>query len=164
MAKCQFRKKNGSRCTANAQRENGLCAFHDPTRSADGQRARRAGGLTRSRGAKVLPADTPDHPLGNMNDVSVLLGDSINRLRRGELDPKVANAMGYLATVLLRALEQGSIEGRLAKLETILAKDTGGSELSATSLERTHCEQPTTAATVTFCRCGHEPTQDGEFI
>jgi hypothetical protein len=42
--------------------------------------------------------------------------------------PKVANAMGYLASVLLRALEEGSIEERLAKLETILAKNAGVSE------------------------------------
>jgi hypothetical protein len=55
-----------------------------------------------------------------MNDVSALLGDSINRLRRGELDPKVANAMGYLSSVLLRALEQGSLEERMAKLESML--------------------------------------------
>jgi hypothetical protein len=52
-----------------------------------------------------------------MNDVSVLLGDSINRLRREELDNKVANAMGYLARALIRALEQGRIEERLAKLD-----------------------------------------------
>lgn len=114
---------------ANAQSGNGLCIFHDPTRLADGQRARRAGGLTRTRVAKVLPADTPDYRLGNANDVSALLGDSINRLRRGELDPRVANAIGYVASVLLRALEQGPIEERLAKLETISMKNAGASEL-----------------------------------
>jgi hypothetical protein len=48
------------------------------------------------------------------------LGDSINRLRRGELDPRVANAIGYLASVLLRAQEQGPLEERMAKLEAML--------------------------------------------
>ena len=130
MAKaCRFRKPNGERCRADAQAGKDLCVFHDPDRAIDGQRARRNGGLNRSRSATVLPADTPDHPLGNTNDVSALLGDSINRLRRGELDPKVANAMGYLASVLLRALEQGPLEERLAKLESVLTKKTGASEL-----------------------------------
>jgi hypothetical protein len=69
----------------------------------------------------VLPADTPDHPLGNTTDVSSLLADSINRLRRGQLDPRVANAMGYLTSVLLRSLEQGPVEERLAKVEAALA-------------------------------------------
>jgi hypothetical protein len=68
----------------------------------------------------VLPTDTPDHPLGNTTDVSAFLCDSINRLRRGQLDPRVANAMGYLTSVLLRSLEQGPIEERLAKIEATL--------------------------------------------
>jgi hypothetical protein len=33
-------------------------------------------------------------PLGTTNDVSTLPADSINHLRRGELDPRVANALG----------------------------------------------------------------------
>jgi len=74
----------------------------------------------RSKPATVMASNTPDHPLGNTNDVATLLGDSINRLRRGELDPRVANAMGYLASVLLRALEQGPMEERMAKLEAML--------------------------------------------
>jgi hypothetical protein len=69
----------------------------------------------------VLPSDTPDHPLGNSKDVSELLANSINQLRRGQLDPKVATCVGYLSTVLLRALEQGPAEERLAKIEAILA-------------------------------------------
>ena len=69
----------------------------------------------------VLPSDTPDHPLGNSKDVSELLAHSINQLRRGQLDPKVATCIGYLSTVLLRALEQGPAEERLAKIEATLA-------------------------------------------
>lgn len=99
---------------------NGLCVFHDPAKASDGQRARRAGGITRSCPAAVLPSDTPDHALRNVSDVSALLTDSINRLRRGQLDPRVANAMGYLTGVLLRALEQGPVEERLAKIEAAL--------------------------------------------
>jgi len=98
--KCSFRKKDGSRCGANAQPANGLCVFHDPARAADGRRARKAGGIHRSRAAAVLPSDTPDHPLGNSKDVSELLANSINQLRRGQLEPKVATCVGYLSTVL----------------------------------------------------------------
>jgi hypothetical protein len=128
--KCCFRKKDGSGCAAQAQLGKDLCIFHDPTRANDGRRARRAGGLSRTRPAVVLAPDTPDHPLGSASDVSALLSDSINRLRRGQLDPRVTNAMGYLASVLLRALEQGPIEERLAKLEAILIKNAGVSKPS----------------------------------
>jgi hypothetical protein len=119
--KCEFGKKNGERCGADAQTGKSLCVFHDPARVSEGRRARRAGGITRSRLATVLPADTPDHSLGNTTDVSAFLCDCINRLRRGQLDPRVANAMGYLTSVLLRSLEQGPIEERLAKIEATLA-------------------------------------------
>jgi hypothetical protein len=131
--KCHFRKKNGIRCGANAQPANGLCVFHDPARAADGRRARQAGGIHRSRAAAVLPFDTPDYPLGNTKEVSALLSDSINRLSRGQLDPRVANAMGYLTSVLLHSIEQGPVEERLAKIEAALAanaQQAKGAEIS----------------------------------
>jgi len=123
--KCAFRKRNGEACGADAQSGKKLCVFHDPERAKDGQRARRAGGLNRMRTIAVLAPDTPDHPLADTNQVSVLLADSINRLRRGQLDPRVANAMGYLASILLKALENGRIEDRLAHLEAAMSSTTG---------------------------------------
>jgi len=125
--KCQFRKKNGERCGADAQIGKSLCVFHDPARATDGQRARRAGGVNRTRPAAVLPADTPDHPLANPKDVSDFLAQSVNRVSRGELDPKVANCLGYLSGVLLQSIEQGSVEERLARLEAVLGKNNAGS-------------------------------------
>jgi hypothetical protein len=117
--KCQFGKKNGERCGADAQAGKNLCIFQDPERANSRHRARQAGGFRRSQVAAVLPSDTPDHPLGDTNQVSALLADSINQLRRGKLDPRVANAMGYLASVLLKALDQ-RLEERLAHLEAVI--------------------------------------------
>jgi len=126
--RCQFRKRNGEKCSADVQSGKDVCVFHDPERTEDGGRARRAGGLSHTRVAAVLAAETPDHPLRSTKEVSDLLAESINQLRRGQLDPKVANAVGYLASVLLRSLGQGRIEERLAQLERILGKaeTTGG--------------------------------------
>jgi len=118
--KCKFRKSSGKACNANAQATNGLCVFHDPARAADGRRARREGGLQRSRPASVFPLEVPDASLKNSLDVSLLLAESINAVRNGRLDPRVSNAIGYLTGILLRALEQGPTEDRLARLETIL--------------------------------------------
>jgi hypothetical protein len=71
-----------------------------------------------------------------------LLGDSINQIRRGELDPRVANAMGYLASVLLKALQQGPIEERLACLEAILVRSNSGSDIfNFTQTKETPSEQ-----------------------
>jgi len=118
--KCTFRKKDGTTCGANAQLGRELCVFHDPAKEADGQRARRAGGLTRSKPAHVLPAESPDLQLTSSKDVAVLLSESISQTLRGELDPRVANTIGFLSGVFLKALEQGLVEERLLKVEAAL--------------------------------------------
>ena len=118
--KCQFRKEDGSKCNADAQTGKEICVFHDPEQSVTVRRGRRAGGIKRSRPATVLSTDTPDVSLNSSMEVSALLTDSINQLRRGDLDPRVANGVGYLASVLLRSLEQGQMEKRLSELESSL--------------------------------------------
>jgi hypothetical protein len=117
---CEVRKKDGSICGANTQRGKDVCVFHDPAKEGDGRRARRAGGLARSASARVLPADIPPVPLNSSKDVVSLLGESILQTRRGELDPRVANTIGFLSGVLLKALEQVLVEERLLKVETAL--------------------------------------------
>src|SRR5271165_5229764 len=102
---CEFRKKNGKPCDADPQIGKSVCVFHDPAKAADGRRARIVGGIARSRAATALPSDTPDHSLRDTTEISAFLADSINRLRRGQLDPRVATAMGYLAGMLLKSIE-----------------------------------------------------------
>lgn len=70
----------------------------------------------------MLPPETPDAPLSSAPDVVALLGETINQVRRGDVDPKVANTVGYLSGVLIRALEVGDIEQRLATLEAIVSR------------------------------------------
>ena len=102
-------------CQANAIPRSGLCFFHDPERAVDRTMAQRAGGLRNK--AASLPAETPDCALSNAADVTTLLGMSINQVRRGEIDPRVANAIGYLSATLLKALELGNLEQRVSDLE-----------------------------------------------
>ena len=124
MAKCEFRRKNGQRCRADAQSGKGVCVFHDEARTADGHRARRAGGINRSRVVTALPPDTADVALRNAQDVCSLIAGMINQVRRGELDPGVAKTLGYLANTLLSAMQQGPLEERLAKLEATFGLET----------------------------------------
>jgi len=115
--KCKFLTKNDTRCKADVQTGKDFCIFHDPLKVEDGRRARRAGGMKRSRPAAVLSPLTPDYPLTRPAEVSSLLADSINQLRRGQLDPGVANSIGYLSSVQLRSFEQGVLQDHIAKLE-----------------------------------------------
>jgi hypothetical protein len=65
---------------------------------------------------------SPDRPLGTVDDVVGLLGETINHVRRGALDPKVGTAVGYLAGLLLKALEQGDRAARLAVVEAAVQR------------------------------------------
>jgi hypothetical protein len=67
-----------------------------------------------------VSSDTPDRPLQTAKDVSALLSDTINQVRKGQLDVRIANTTGYLGTVLLRALEQELLEKRVRKMEDLL--------------------------------------------
>ena len=78
-----------------------------------------AGGIQRTR-KPGLPPNTPDVPLTDSGEVSTMLADCINRLRRGELDPRVANSIGYLAAVQLRCFDQALLHERVTNVENTL--------------------------------------------
>lgn len=118
--KCIATKADGTQCQASALKDSDYCFFHDPAKAKERTAARKRGGQTGR--ATTLPATAPDLPLKDGRDVVVLLGQTINQVRRGAVDPRVANAVGYLTGVLLKALEVGDLEERLSFLEETIAK------------------------------------------
>jgi hypothetical protein len=112
---CRYTRPDGRKCQASATAGSALCFFHDPQRAADRLEAQRAGGLRNK--AVSLSTDTPDCDLKNAGDVIALLGAAINQVRRGQVDPRIANTIGYLSATLLKAQELGNIEQRLSALE-----------------------------------------------
>jgi hypothetical protein len=115
-SRCQGTKKDGSPCPATAPPGKLFCAFHDPGLAEQRAAGRRQGGRVRSKAAAVLPPTAPDLPLKRVEDVVALLGESINLTRRGQLDPKVSNALGYLSSVLLKELQDSDLAAQLAEL------------------------------------------------
>lgn len=115
---CRAAKADGSRCRAAALPGSDFCFFHDPAK-ADERRAAQSFGGSRNR-MKTLSADTPDMKIEDSKDVVKLISATINQVRKGEIDPRVANAIGYLANILIKAVEQGDLEGRIADLEAVM--------------------------------------------
>lgn len=115
---CQFEKRDGSSCNAKPLRNSEFCYFHDPSNESDRISASVRGG--KNGRLRALPADTPDFEVSSASDLAALLGKTISQVRRGEIDPRIANAVGYLSGVLLRAREQGELEERLNVLEIAL--------------------------------------------
>ena len=53
----------------------------------------------------------------NPQDVVTLLETTINEVRSGELDPRIANTIGYLTGGLLKAFEIGEVNRRVTAIE-----------------------------------------------
>jgi len=117
---CKARTKAGDPCQAPAV-EGGLCFCHaHPERLAE---LGRQGGR-KNRRWKVDESDLPHRPLKSVGQVSELLEETINRVRHGPFDLRAANAIGFLAAILLKAIDSGRIEDRLAHLEAVFTHTT----------------------------------------
>ena len=118
---CESTRADGEPCGAVPRPGRSFCAFHDPECHTERNAGRRRGGLERSRARAVLPDSAPPTILHTTRDVCELLAQTIDDVRTGRLDPKIANTVGYLAGVMVRALQVGELEDRLAALESATA-------------------------------------------
>ncbi|MBT5016814.1 hypothetical protein HN748_01225 [Candidatus Peregrinibacteria bacterium] len=113
---CTYTKLNKKRCKAQAMAGEEYCFFHKPG-SGDSQKRQEA----QSRGGqtKLVRIQNPLSPidLKEVNDVVLLLEDTINRVRSGELDVKIGNCIGVLSGQLIKAIEVSSIANRVEIIE-----------------------------------------------
>jgi hypothetical protein len=114
---CKASKENGSRCEATRLADSDYCYFHDPSKAAERREAQALGG--QHNRMRTLDEAAPDIRVENTGDVLALLSETINQVRKGVIDPRVANAVGYLANLQIRALEQHAIERRMTILEEL---------------------------------------------
>jgi hypothetical protein len=115
---CEKIKSNGERCQAMAMAASQYCFFHDPSVTEARKAAQRQGG--QANGLEVLPADVADVPLHSGKDVAAFLAETINQVRKGRVSPKIASTVGYLSSLLMKALDTTDLEERLAKVEQVL--------------------------------------------
>lgn len=115
---CKFIKPDGTRCNAHAMSNNNLCYTHNPDISDEEKReAKQRGGRARALTiANPLPVLTIKDP----NDIVLLIADTINRVRTGELDIKTANCLGFLSDKFLKAFEMAKLNDRVAVLEQVI--------------------------------------------
>ncbi|HZR28617.1 MAG TPA: hypothetical protein VFA71_07540 [Terriglobales bacterium] len=109
--RCQHISKIGARCQADPQTGKDYCFFHDPDQKKKQSEARRQGGEARSRQMEpeiTLLPNLPTICLQKTSDVYELLTRTVNHLRRDEIDLHAAKAIGYLSSLLLRALKSNT--------------------------------------------------------
>jgi len=115
---CAATKRNGEACQAAALPGSRFCFFHSPGHADARREAQSRGGLANKMA--TLPADAPDVKVEDGGDVVKLLSATINQVRRGEIDPRVANAVGYLSNIALAATDRRELESQIAELESLV--------------------------------------------
>lgn len=113
---CAHVRTNGERCRGYAVTGSRFCFAHDPAQADKRDDARRRGG----EAGKVEPLPESTLTVRTMADVLELIETTINDVRAGRVDVKVANAVGYLANVSVKVIQQTDIESRLEALESVL--------------------------------------------
>lgn len=92
------------------------CFTHNPDMQAEKHLAVVKGGLNSKRvklKLEPLSVKTPQ-------EVSMLLEDTINKVRSGEIPPNIANTIGYLAGHALKSLEMTDLKDKVAELEAVI--------------------------------------------
>ena len=87
---CKGKTPEGADCRAAAVPGSDFCFFHDPDQ-ADKRREAQAFGGSQNR-MKTLDADAPEVKVEDCGDVVALISDTINQVRKGQLDPRAALA------------------------------------------------------------------------
>ena len=127
---CGAIKSDQSKCQAPALPGSEFCFFHDPSK-ADKRREAQAQGGRRNR-MKTLEESAPDVKVKDSGDAIALISDTINQVRKGQIDPRVANSVGFLANILLKAVERDKLETRIEQLEAVLKVQTPTLDLTVT--------------------------------
>jgi hypothetical protein len=128
--RCNARKPDGTSCKSSALPGSNFCFFHDPAKAAERREAQALGG--RQTRINTLDATAPDVKVKDCGDVVALISETINQVRKGMIDPRIANSVGYLANVLIKAFEQDELETRIERLEALIERRNQTSELTMT--------------------------------
>lgn len=120
--KCKHTKENGQQCKSSAMSGSKYCYFHNPAISKEEKKeAQSRGGRNR---AITLKEALPEMNIMKVSDVTLLLVDTINQVRTGKMDVKMANCIGFLGDKLTRTMEAGNLAERFDKLERLVMGKT----------------------------------------
>lgn len=111
--------RNEKPCDAWAT-DDGLCFMHSPQMAEQRALARsRGGSVGKDPGDRILVTLQPVQ-IDSAKDVITLLAETINLVRVGKMDIKVANCIGNLSNSLLKAFEQSVLGDRMETVERLI--------------------------------------------
>ena len=117
--RCNYIKPNKKQCSAFAMTDSKFCFTHNPAMKEKKMAAVIRGGRMSKKNRTSLPPVS----LTQSKDVVVLLGSTINDVRGGSIELRIANCIGYLSGHLIKAIEISDLEQRVSKIEEAITKN-----------------------------------------
>jgi hypothetical protein len=118
--RCTAIKKDGSRCSKEAEPGSALCWSHDPANEEERRRIAARGG----KASTAVLAERRGSVAEEIRDLKDELRSLARDVKEGEVPPPVGTALNQIYNTLLRAMDQerrtretGELEARLAALE-----------------------------------------------
>lgn len=117
--KCKQIKQDGKQCEAEATSGSDFCYWHNPENADNRIEASRSGG---KNNLIKIAEPLPEIQVNEASDVVGLLQDTINRVRAGKLDIRVANCIGVLSGQLIKAIEMANTNQRISVIEKVVLR------------------------------------------
>lgn len=116
--KCQHTKEDGTPCGAYAMTGQEFCYLHNPAITDEEKKlAQVKGGKAR---ALTIAEPLPLMKLETPQDAVMLIADTINRVRAGGLDVRIANCIGVLSGHLIKAFEVAQLKDKVEMIDRIV--------------------------------------------
>lgn len=106
---CAHLNPDGTACLARPQNGSEYCFFHDPRTAEKRHESQRQGGIERTPNKAVLSPDTTKVRFRGTRDVVKLAAATIEQVRCGQLEVRIANSIAQLAGVALKAMEMKKV-------------------------------------------------------
>lgn len=116
--KCKQIKDDKTPCGAFPMAGSEYCYLHNPDISAEAKKLaqQRGGASTSLTVAEALPVMTLETP----QDAVELIADTINRVRAGKLDVRIANCIGVLSGHLIKAFEVTQLKDKMELIDRVV--------------------------------------------
>lgn len=116
---CKQIKRDKVRCGGHAT-DDGFCYFHSPHIPETQKRESRVRGGEGRAGRVSEPLQA--FQIESTKQLLELLNATVQEVRQGKIDCRVANTIGFLSGHMMRAFEIDGVEKRLTEIETRLAR------------------------------------------
>jgi len=120
--RCNCIKPDGKNCNAWPMNNSEFCFTHNPETKKEKKEAVIKGGKANRRPYVNLD----EVEIKNQKDVVNLIAKTINEVRQGMVDVKVANCIFYGSGQLIKALEIADLEGRVVEIEKVIEEQSHG--------------------------------------